>query len=62
MALSFLYLTFTRILQLVHLGRRDSDVLAIDIIMLRYEVAVLPCQVTRLSLCPRDRALFAELS
>jgi len=37
MALSFLYLAFTRILQLVLLGRRDSDELAIEIVMLRHE-------------------------
>jgi len=41
MALSFLCLAFTRILQLVRLGRRDSDMLAIEIIMPRHEVAVL---------------------
>jgi putative transposase len=57
MALSFLYLAFTRILQLVRLGRRDSDELAIEIVMLRHEVAVLRRQVVRPSLRPSDRAL-----
>jgi hypothetical protein len=47
MALSFLYLAFTRILQLVRLGRRDSDELAIEIVMLRHEVAVLRRRVVR---------------
>src|SRR5664279_446972 len=61
MALSFLYLAFTRILQLVRLGRRDSDELAIEIVMLRHEVAVLCRQVVRLSLRPSDRALLAGL-
>ena len=32
MALSFLYLAFTRILQLVRLGWRDGDELAIEIV------------------------------
>jgi hypothetical protein len=41
MALSFLYLAFVRILQLVLLGRRGSDELAVEVVMLRHEVAVL---------------------
>jgi putative transposase len=62
MALSFLYLAFTRILQLVRLGQRDGDELAIEIVMLRHEVAVLRRQVVRPALRPSDRALFAGLS
>jgi transposase InsO family protein len=62
MALSFLYLAFTRILQLVLLGRRDSDELAIEVVMLRYEVAVLRRLVVRPALRPPDRALLAGLS
>jgi putative transposase len=62
MALSFLYLAFIRILQLVRLSRRDGDELAIEVVMLRHEVAVLRRQVVRPALEPRDRALFAGLS
>ncbi|MGA7417525.1 MAG: integrase core domain-containing protein [Acidimicrobiales bacterium] len=62
MALSFLYLAFVRILQLVRLGRRDSDELAVEVVMLRHEVAVLRRQVVRPALRPPDRALLAGLS
>jgi putative transposase len=62
MALSFLYLAFVRILQLVLLGRRDSDELAIEVVVLRHEVAVLRRQVARPTLQPTDRALLAGLS
>jgi transposase InsO family protein len=61
MAPSFLYLAFTRILQLVHLGQRDGDELAIEIVMLRHEVAVLRRQLVRPALRPSDRALLAGL-
>jgi len=62
MALSFLYLAFTRILQLVRLSWRNGDELAIEVVMLRHEVAVLRRQVVRPALEPQDRALFAGLS
>ncbi len=62
MALSFLYLAFTRILQLLRLSRRDEDRLAIEVVMLRHEVAVLRRQVIRPALDPQDRALFAGLA
>jgi putative transposase len=62
MALSFPYLAFTRILQLLCLSRRDDDDLAIEVVMLRHEVAVLRRQFTRPSLQPPDRAIFASLS
>src|ERR1019366_9714903 len=62
MALSFLYVAFVRILQLVLLGRRDSDELAVEVVMLRHEVAVLRRQVVRPALRPPDRALLAGLS
>ena len=61
MALSFLYLAFTKILQLVRLSRRDGDELAIEVVMLRHEVAVLRRQVVRPALRPSDRALLAGL-
>jgi putative transposase len=61
MALSFLYLAFTRILQLVRLSRRDRNDLAIEVVMLRHEVAVLRRQVVRPALRPSDRALLAGL-
>ena len=59
MALLFLYLAFVRILQLRRLLRRDSDELAIGVVVLRHEVAVLRRQVARPALRPSDRALFA---
>jgi putative transposase len=62
MALSFLYLAFIRILQLHGLRRQDGDDLAIEVVMLRHEVAVLRRQVVRPALEPQDRALFAGLS
>ena len=62
MTLLFLYLAFTRILQLVRLSRRDGDQLAIEIVMLRHEVAVLRRQVVRPALRPPDRALLAGLA
>src|SRR5450631_4382499 len=62
MALSFLYLAFTRILQLSRLNRSASGDLAIEVVMLRHEVAVLHRQVVRPALRPSDRALFAGLS
>ena len=61
MALSFLYLAFIKILQLVRLSRRDGDELAIEVVMLRHEVAVLRRQVVRPALRPSDRALLAGL-
>jgi putative transposase len=62
MALSFLYLAFVRILQLLRLIRRDTEELAIEVVMLRHEVAVLRRQVARPALRPSDRALLAGLS
>ena len=62
MALSFLYLAFVRMLQLLRLFRRDDEKLAIEVVMLRHEVAVLRRQVARPALRPSDRALLAGLS
>ena len=61
MALSFLYRAFVRVLQLIRLScRKDTD-LAIEVVMLRHEVAVLRRQVHRPALQPADRAVLAGL-
>jgi putative transposase len=62
MALSFVYLAFVRILPLLRLSRRDSDDLAVEVVILRHEVAVLRRQVARPALRPSDRALLASFS
>src|ERR1019366_8216976 len=61
-ALSFLYVAFVRILQLLRLRRDDRDELAIEVIMLRHEVSVLRRQRVRPALEPADRAPLAGLS
>jgi hypothetical protein len=62
MTLSFLYLAFCRVLQLIRLiGRSDTD-LAIGVVMVRHEVAVLRRQVHRPALEPADRAVLAGLT
>src|ERR1700693_4809755 len=62
MALSFPYLAFVRILQLLRLIRPNTEELAIEVVVLRHEVAVLRRQVARPALRPSDRALLAGLS
>ena len=62
MSLSFLYLAFVRILQLVRLFGRDNGELAVEVVMLRHEVEVLRRRVARPALRPSDRALLAGLS
>jgi len=56
------YAAFVRILELVRLSRHDNEELAVEVVMLRHEVAVLRRQVARPALRPTDRALFAGLS
>ena len=62
MALSFLYLAFVRVLELLRLQGCDATDLAIEVVILRHEVAVLRRQVARPALRPADRALLAGLS
>ena len=62
MTLSFLYRAFCSVLQLIRLiGRSDTD-LAIEVVTLRREVAVLRRQVHRPMLEPADRAVLAGLA
>jgi transposase InsO family protein len=61
-ALSFLYLAFLRTMQILWLQRSDKSDLAIEVVVLRHEVAVLGRQVARPALRPSDRALLAGLS
>jgi len=57
MALSFLYRAFCRALQLIQLiGRSDAN-LAIEVVLLRHEVAVLRRQVHRPLLQPAEQSL-----
>jgi hypothetical protein len=62
MALSFFYLAFVRVLQLLRLSRHENRELAVEVVMLRDEVAVLRRQVARPTLRPADRALLTGLS
>lgn len=62
MALSFLYLAFLRTIQILRLQRSNDSDLAIEVVVLRHEVAVLRRQVARPALQPSDRALLAGLS
>ena len=60
--LSFLYRAYCRVIQLIRLiARRDTD-LAIEVVVLRHEVAVLRRQVHRPALEPADRAVLAGLA
>ena len=60
--LSLFYRAFCRALQLIRLiFRRDTE-LAVEVVMLRNEVAVLRRQVHRPALEPADRAVLAGLA
>ena len=61
MTLSFLYRAFCRVLQLIRLICRSDTDLAIEVVVLRHEVAVLRRQVHRPALEPTDRAVLAGL-
>lgn len=57
--LSLLYRAFCRALQLIRLTCRSNTDLAVEVVMLRHEVAVLRRQVHRPLLQPADRAVLA---
>ena len=62
MTFSFLYRAFCRVLELIRtVSRKDMD-LAVEVVMLRHEVAVLRRHVHRPALEPADRAVLAGLA
>jgi hypothetical protein len=57
MTLSFLYRAFCRVLRPIRLiSSRETD-LAVEVVVLHHDVAVLRCQVHRPALEPADRAV-----
>ena len=61
-ALSFPYVAFVRILELLRLRRDGRDELGIEVIVVRHEVSVLRRQRVRSALEPANRAPLAGLS
>jgi putative transposase len=59
---SFVYVMFGRLMALVFLCFRSSDLKELEIVVLRHELAVLRRQVSRPALRPADRAFLAAAS
>ena len=62
MALSFLYRSFRRVLEVVRVHWSDTAANYTEILVLRPQLAVLHGQVTRLRFTWSDRALVAHLA
>jgi putative transposase len=62
MILSFGYLTIRQVLQLIILMARGDGINAVEVLVLRHQVAVLRREVRRPDLEPADRAVLAGLS
>jgi putative transposase len=62
MVWSFVYLALRRLLELMVLCWRSTDVKEVEILVLRHQLAILRRQHPRPRLQPKDRALLAALS